>query len=84
MRSLDDRHFDFLAEQRGVLSRIEACINNSGDLNEWEDSFLESIQNRVMGGKTLTSAQEDKLQQIEYVIEFGRESYWEEFGEESS
>ena len=33
-------------------------------LNDWEEEFVESIEERLSEGKTLTEAQAEKLEQI--------------------
>jgi hypothetical protein len=72
----DDDRFD-------LLQRIEHCMGNNEECNSWEDDFLESIHEQLMRGPTreLSGPQMESLEKIEFLVEFGRDAYWEEFGD---
>jgi len=63
-----------------LLERVESCIANSGECNPWEDDFLESVKDQLEEGRKMSEAQVDHIEKIEYLVEWGRDAYWEEFG----
>jgi hypothetical protein len=69
-----------LEKNREMLARVEHCQANGDECTDWEDEFLESIQNWLMKGSSLTEGQLETLEKIEYKVEFGQAAYWEEFG----
>ena len=75
-----DKHWEQLEENREIIDRVENCIQNNSDTNDWEDQFLESIQNQLMEGRKLSSRQLTQLEKIEYLVEWGRDAYWEVYG----
>ncbi len=79
MGKLDD-----LLNQReandALIERVENCINNSAECNAWEDDFLESVKGQLEEGRKMSEAQIDHIEKIEYLVEWGRDGYWEEFG----
>lgn len=79
MSRLDD-HMKKLEENRAMLDRVHYCQEHGVDCNDWEDDFLESVENWLMKGRELTPAQLETLEKIEYKVEFGLEAYWEEYG----
>lgn len=76
-----DKHFERVQENQKALERVRNCIENNEELNDWEDLFLESLEEQLTEGRTPSAAQLEKLTQIEYAVEWGREAYWEEFGQ---
>lgn len=79
MKSLNN-HFERIQKNKEALERVENCIENNAELSDWEDDFLESLQTQLTEGKLPSASQLEKLEQIEYVVEWGRDAYWEEFG----
>jgi len=75
-----DRHMENLEKNRAMLTRVEECQASGDECTDWEDEFLESIQNRLMKGAELSPAQLETLEKIEYKIAFGQDAYWEEYG----
>lgn len=75
-----DAHKERLDQNKRVIDRVQYCIDNGAECNDWEESFLESVKDQLMQGRTLTDSQTEKLEQIEYLVSWGRDSYWEEFG----
>lgn len=63
------------------MGRVQHCMDNSVNLNSWEDDFLENILNTfLLKGIHLTEPQKEKLEEIEYIVEWGRDSFHEEYG----
>jgi len=75
-----DAHKERLDQNKRVIDRVQYCIDNGAECNDWEENFLESVKDQLMQGHILTDAQIEKLEQIEYLVSWGRDSYWEEFG----
>ncbi len=75
-----DQHMERLEKNREMLKRVEYCREHGNECNAWEDDFLESIHDWLMKGWALSDAQLDTLEKVEYLIEWGREAYWEAFG----
>jgi len=71
-----------LENNRETLKRVEHCQEHGDECTDWEDDFLESVQNRLMKGTGLTEGQLETLEKIEYKVTFGTEAYWEEYGHE--
>lgn len=71
MNSLDD----------DLLDRVKAC-RGAEETNDWEEDFLESVEGQLNKGRILSEAQMETLEKIEYKVNFGVESYWEEYGRE--
>ena len=47
------------------LDLVEACLKRADELNNWDlETFLPSIERRLLDGKTLTAKQTDKLFEI--------------------
>jgi len=69
-----------LEKNRELLDRVKHCQVHGAECNDWEDDFLESIESWLMKGWELKPAQLETLEKIEYLVEWGREQYWEEFG----
>lgn len=77
MPSLSDRfgaNPNEVEDLEDTIQRIKEC-EGSPDLNDWEEDFLESIKEQVMNGRTLTTRQEDKLEQVEVIAAEGREGW---------
>jgi hypothetical protein len=79
MSSRMDDHLERLEKNKKLIERVEHCQENGAECNDWEDTFLESIHDQLMNGRVLTDVQIGKIEQIEFLVEFGREAYWEEF-----
>ena len=76
-----DKKLDEMRVQKRLLDRIQESVDDSGELNDWEDNFLESIKRQMENGKTeLSPAQMEKLEGIEYIRAEGRRAYYEEYG----
>ncbi len=46
-------------------SWLEAIFDEASDnLNDWENSFIDSISNQLISGRNLTQPQAEKLEQI--------------------
>ena len=75
-----DDHKEKLDVAKDQLDRVEYCIEHGSECNQWEDDFLENIKDWLMRGQPLSDAQNETLEKIEYLVEWGRESYWEEYG----
>ena len=75
-----DAHAEKLERVKEELKRVEYCIEHGADCNDWEDDFLENIKGWLMRGCPLSSSQFETLEKIEYKVEFGLESYWQEYG----
>lgn len=76
MKSLN-KHFEQVQKNKRLIDRVEHCQENNGELNDWEDSFLDSVAEQLTEGRSLSDRQLEKLEQIEYVVEWGRdEEYW--------
>ncbi len=75
-----DEHMEKIDQNKKTLDRVKYCVENCTELNDWEDAFLTSIQDQLMGGRILTERQVGALERIEYLVSWGRDSYWEEFG----
>ena len=69
-----------LDQNKAMIDRVDYCLKNCVELNDWENDFCVSILDQLMEGRTLTERQIEKLEQIEYLTSWGRESFWEEFG----
>jgi hypothetical protein len=80
MSSRLDRHMEQLDKNREMIKRVEYCQENGNECNDWEDDFLESIHNRLMKGIELSDGQSETLEKIEFLVEWGRDAYWKEFG----
>lgn len=52
------------AEQDDALCRVRDA-QGGGNLSDWEESFLLSVEEQLEAGRKLTDAQEEKLNQIE-------------------
>lgn len=76
-----DRLMDQLETNREYIDRVEHCQNDNAELNGWEDEFLESLKDQLESGKSISEKQLETLEKIEYKVEWGEASYWEEFGE---
>ncbi len=73
-----DKEFSRLEKVEALLDRISNCQNNNEDLNNWEDDFLESIENWLRSeGHGLSDNQLNKLEQIELVVAEGRQAAWD-------
>ncbi len=81
MKDSLDKHFEKLDAAKGILARVKNCQGDA-DVNDWEEEFLESIEERIMEGRfsSLSDAQEETLEKIEYKVAHGLEAYWEEYG----
>lgn len=75
-----DAHKENLDAVKEDLDRVEYCIEHCAECNDWEDDFLHNIKDWLMRGRTLSFAQAEKLEQIEYMVEFGRDLMMEEYG----
>jgi len=75
-----DRHIAQRDVNKDLLLRVEACIANSAECNNWEDDFLESVQDQLKKGREMSGAQIEHIEKIEYLVEWGRDAYWEEYG----
>jgi hypothetical protein len=75
-----DRHAERLAKNKEYIGRIQYCIDNGAELNSWEDDFLDSFKDQLIEGREPSSLQLQKLEEIEYVCEWGRSAFFEEFG----
>lgn len=75
-----DRLLDQREENEALLGRVVHCISNSEECNGWEDDFLESVKDQLEEGRKMSEAQIDHIEKIEYLVEWGCDAYWEEFG----
>jgi len=75
-----DAHKSRLDQNKRMIDRVQYCIDNSAEFNDWEDEFLGSIKDQLMQGRILSERQLEALEKIEYLVSWGRDSYWEEFG----
>ena len=77
-----DRHWKRLEENKERLDTVNALLESCDDLNNWEDSFLESVRAQLMEGRNrLSERQLAQIERLEYLNEFGRDAYWDEFGD---
>lgn len=67
-----DREVERIENRRALLDRI-AESQESGETNDWEDEFLDSIYDQVERGYDLSDRQMEKLEEIEDEIAFGRD-----------
>ena len=75
-----DAHKSRLDQNKRMIDRVQNCIDNGAERNDWEDEFLGSIKDQLMQGRMLSERQLEALEKIEYLVSWGRDSYWEEFG----
>lgn len=75
-----DAHKEKLDQNKRMIDRVQNCIDNGAECNDWEDEFLGSIKDQLMQGRLLSERQLEALEKIEYLVSWGRDSYWEEFG----
>jgi hypothetical protein len=45
------------------IRSAEGCVNGI-ELNQWEEEFMESIEERLNAGRSLSEKQREKLQEI--------------------
>lgn len=78
-----DRTLARLEEKRKLIDRIKESIDDSGELNDWECEFLDSVLNQLLENErgTLSDRQADTLERIEFKRAEGVDAYWDEFGE---
>ena len=62
------------------LDRVDYCIEHGAECNDWEDDFLESVREWIKGDNEPTLKQQETIEKIEYLVEWGRDLYWEEYG----
>jgi hypothetical protein len=55
---------DAFDDKEGMLDRIRDC-KELCELNDWEEEFLDSLEEQVKRGRELTEKQIQKLEQIE-------------------
>lgn len=48
---------------------VDACLDNAHRLTKWEGNFLESLDEQLTNGRTLTGAQADRLESIYFNAE---------------
>lgn len=70
LSTLDDGELEARAE---LLKRIRDLQEEQ--VNEWEEGFLDSIEQQILRGNDLTITQQEKLDQIENRIENGEDDY---------
>ena len=75
-----DRIMEQLDANQEYIDRVEHCQLDNGELNGWEDEFLESLKDQLESGKEMSEKQLETLEKIEYKVEWGEKTYWEEFG----
>lgn len=54
------KHDDMIEDIRSA----EGCVTGGITLSQWEQEFVENIEERLGGGRTLTEGQAEKLEQI--------------------
>ena len=79
-----DKALERLKAKQKLIDRIQESINDSGELNDYETEFLDSILNQLLESKrqTLSERQWDTLDKIEFKRAEGIDAYWEEYGEQ--
>ena len=78
-----DRALARLEAKKKLIDRIRESIGDSGELNDWECEFLDSILNQLLENRrqTLTDGQVESLEKIEFKRAEGIDAYWDEYGE---
>jgi hypothetical protein len=78
-----DKALERLKAKQKLIDRIKESIDDSGELNDWEVDFLDSVFNQLLEDKrqVLSPKQWDSLEKIEFKRAGGEQAYWEEFGE---
>jgi len=78
-----DRALERLKAKQKLIDRVKESIDDSGELNDYETEFLDSIFNQLLEDKlqTLSEKQWDVLDKIEFKRAEGIDAYWEEYGE---
>lgn len=69
-----------MEENQDLIDRVNHCQHNNAELNGWEDDFLDSIEEQLEKGRTLTSRQLEKLEQIEIIVTEGRDFAYDSDG----
>jgi len=75
-----DEHMEKIDQNKRMVDRVQHCIDEGHECNDWETEFLSSIMDWLMQGRPLSDRQQTALEKIEYLVSWGRESYWTEFG----
>ena len=47
-----------------IPTMIEDCMNRESKLSDWEAKFIDNIDSQLRGDNSLTSKQQEKLEQI--------------------
>lgn len=62
-----------LERNRGLIERVQYCIDHCAECNDWEDDFLDNLLDWLVRGRSLSSAQMIKLEEIENIVICGRD-----------
>lgn len=49
---------------KNSMAVVLRSLNNNKNLNEWEEEFIDNVNNRFLGGAPLTDSQLEKLSDL--------------------